>query len=179
MDRRFVVISGLPGSGKSTLARRLSPALGLALIDKDDILERLFAAKGTGDHAWRRTLSRESDRIFHTEAAASDGAVLVSFWHQPGMAADSGTPTRWLSQLSAHVVNVRCLCATEIAATRFFTRKRHAGHLDSDTFNDVLTSIGALEDLDPIDIRPRLDVDTTREPDLEAVVADIMEAFSR
>src|SRR5262245_21187082 len=98
MDRRFVVISGLPGSGKSTLAHRLAPALGLPVIDKDDILERLFESKGTGDHVWRRALSRESDRILHSDAEASNGAVVVSFWHQPGMSADSGTPTRWLSQ---------------------------------------------------------------------------------
>jgi len=44
-----------------TLARRLAPALNLGLIDKDDILDRLFEAKGIGDAAWRRAVSRESD----------------------------------------------------------------------------------------------------------------------
>jgi ABC-type proline/glycine betaine transport system ATPase subunit len=42
----YVVISGVLGSGKSTLARRLAPLLGLPLIDKDDILESLFARNG-------------------------------------------------------------------------------------------------------------------------------------
>ena len=52
----FVVISGLPGSGKTTLARRLAPALALSLIDKDDILDRLFEAKGIGDtESWPGT----------------------------------------------------------------------------------------------------------------------------
>jgi len=45
LDRRFVVVSGLPGSGKSVLAQRLSPLLGLPVIDKDDILDRLFEVK--------------------------------------------------------------------------------------------------------------------------------------
>lgn len=52
-DKPYVVISGLPGSGKSTLARRLAPLLKLPIIDKDDILERLFKEKGIGDKACR------------------------------------------------------------------------------------------------------------------------------
>lgn len=68
MNPLFVLISGLPGSGKTTLARLLAPTLNLSLIDKDEILERLFEAKGIGDPAWRRKLSRESD------------AILVSLW---------------------------------------------------------------------------------------------------
>lgn len=62
--KRFVVVSGLPGSGKSTVARLVSPALNLPVIDKDDILERLFDSKGVGDASWRRALSRQSDVIF-------------------------------------------------------------------------------------------------------------------
>jgi hypothetical protein len=92
---RFVLILGLPGSGKTTLARRLAPALHLLLIDKDDILERLFESKGVGDTAWPRTLSRESDVILEREATASNGAIVVSFWRLPGMPLDSGTPLDW------------------------------------------------------------------------------------
>src|SRR5437899_1901341 len=104
MPRLFVLISGLPASGKTTLARRLALALHLPLIDKDDILERLFESRGVADAAWRRTLSRESDAILQAEATASNGAVLASFWHLPGMPADSGTPTEWLATLSKQVV---------------------------------------------------------------------------
>jgi glucokinase len=179
MDRRFVVISGLPGSGKTTLGRRLADALKLPLIDKDEILERLFEAKGIGDHAWRRTLSRESDHILHDEAAKSDGAIIVSFWHQPGMAADSGTATRWLGQLSPAMVHVRCCCPADVAARRFFERKRHPGHLDSDSFDDLLESISAIDGLDPIHAGRRIDVDTSHEPELEPVIAEITAAFGR
>ena len=81
MRRHFVVVSGLPGSGKSTLARRLASALNLPLIDKDEILDRLFDSKGVGDSTWRRTLSRESDVILQREAVSLDGAVLAAGWN--------------------------------------------------------------------------------------------------
>src|SRR5436309_11056949 len=122
MDEGFVVISGLPGSGKSTLAQRLSPALGLPLLDKDAILERLFESKGVGDIEWRRSLSRESDLILQMEAAELRGAVLVSHWHLPGMPSDSGTPTGWICRLSGKIVNVNCECSAEVSADRFVNR---------------------------------------------------------
>jgi len=78
----------------------LRAPLNLPVIDKDDILESLFESKGTGDFAWRRALSRESDAIFQDLAKASEGALLVSFWRAPGMPQDSGTPTGWLPGLS-------------------------------------------------------------------------------
>jgi hypothetical protein len=56
------------------MALELAPLLDLTVIDKDDILERLFEVKGVGDSPWRRTLSRESDLIFRQESEASQGA---------------------------------------------------------------------------------------------------------
>jgi hypothetical protein len=165
MQRAFVVVSGLPGSGKTTLARRLAPALVLPLIDKDDILDRLFEERGVGDAAWRRSLSRESDRMLQEEAERSDGAVLVSLWHVPGMPKDSGTPTDWLETLSGPLVHVHCTCPLEIAATRFVERRRHAGHLDNQrSYADVLESLRDLHALPPASIGLRIDVDTSREP---------------
>ena len=164
---RFVVISGLPGSGKTTLARRLAPALNLPLIDKDDILDRLFEEKGIGDAAWRRALSRESDAILQREAEASNGAVLVSFWHLPGMPVDSGTPTKWLTD----VINIQCVCPPDLAVTRFRQRTRHAGHLDAAGSPDA--SIRDLARLPPLDIQPRIDVDTSGQVNVEDLVREI------
>jgi predicted kinase len=174
----FVAISGLPCSGKTTLAMRLAPALDLPLIDKDAILEELFETQGVGDGAWRRRLSRESDLRFQNEARASGGAILVSFWHLPGMARDSGTPTAWLSTLAGPFVNVHCACAPEIAAQRFLDRQRHPGHLDNRaSAAELLAGLRAISCLGGLEIGRRLDVDTSRKPDVDGLVREIAFIF--
>ena len=138
---------------KSTLARQLAPALKLPLIDKDDILERLFETKGVGDAAWRKVFSRESDEFLAAEAASSQRAVLVSHWRLPGMAEGSGTPTSWLSELPHQIVHVRCVCTPKVAAERFFNRKRHSGHLDREkSYAQVLAGIRELARLGPLEL---------------------------
>ena len=179
MRKPFVVISGLPGSGKTTLGRRLAPALSLPRIDKDDLLDRLFEAKGVGDAAWRRALSRESDVILEDEATRSSGAILVSFWRVPGMPSDSGTPANWLLAPSHHVVNVHCACEPETAANRFIQRRRHSGHLDGESSAaDVLASLRQLAQLPALDLGRRIFLDTSQEPNLPDVVRAIRGALA-
>jgi hypothetical protein len=178
--RRFVVVSGLPASGKTTVARHVATALELPLIDKDDILERLFASKGIGDAAWRRALSRESDALLRAEAERSQGAVLASFWHLDGMPEDSGTPTAWLTMLRGRLVHVRCVCPPDMAATRFAARTRHPGHLDRDTPHaTLLEGLQRLDRLAPPDLGACLDVDTSRRVAADELVRSVRAAFGQ
>lgn len=175
MARWFVVVSGLPGSGKSTIAQQLAVALGLPLLDKDEILERLFESKGIGDKNWRRMLSRESDRILQHEASASLGAVLVSHWHLPGMPMDSGTPTHWFEDLSARIVNLHCRCDAELATKRFVQRKRHPGHLDSEkTFSEISAGIERVSGFGRLTLKLNVEVDTSQPVVLDSVLREVL-----
>jgi chloramphenicol 3-O-phosphotransferase len=180
MDRRFVIVSGVPGSGKSSLARQLAPALSLPLLDKDAILERLFDLKGWDGAASRRALSRESDSILQNKAAESHGAILVSHWRLPGMSTNSGTPTNWIAELNGKVVTVHCICSAEIAAERFVRRRRHPGHGDHERLDsEILASIREVAALGRLDFGHLVEVDTEKCPDRGAVLRDIRQAFER
>lgn len=174
IKRPLVVVSGLPGSGKSTLALQVSASLNLPLVDKDDILEHLFETKGVGDAAWRRALSRESDRLLRERAEGLPGAVLVSFWHLEGMPADSGTPIDWLAAHSDRVINLRCACPVSVAAVRFANRRRHPGHLDQQRSIEAVTeSISNITRLPRLEIGQAIDIDTTLPVDVDVVVEAI------
>ena len=96
---RFVIVTGLPASGKSTVGRSVAEALGLPLLDKDEILEALFEALGVGDAPWRTRLSRAADQVLQRLALQSNGAVIASWWRHPLSRVSSGTSTDWLSSL--------------------------------------------------------------------------------
>jgi len=175
----IVVVSGLPASGKSTLSRKLAPALGLSLIDKDDILEGLFETIGVGDTDWRRRLSRASDSIVQRMARSSPGAVLTSFWRWPGMSDDSGTPIDWIAATSHRVVEVYCAIDPQLAATRFVSRPRHAGHLDQiKRYDEVVATFRALAAAGPLCIGSLLRVDTSGIVDSDAVTRDVRALLS-
>jgi len=152
----------------------LGRVLGIQMIDKDEILEALFEERGIGDRAWKKKLSRESDAMFERQARASAGAVLVSHWHVEGMPEDSGTRVEWIGELASSIVNVHCVCDVETAARRFFDRKRHAGHLDSRSIEEVIESLRKTERCGELKIGKRIDVDTACEVDIEGLARAVV-----
>ncbi|HEU5399344.1 MAG TPA: ATP-binding protein [Gammaproteobacteria bacterium] len=99
-----VALVGLPGSGKSTLAASLSGRLGLALIDRDRIRDRLFpdcrftaaekqaanqavlqtlrenCAAGTASLLDGMTFGRESERRAVRRVAVEHGFECAMLW---------------------------------------------------------------------------------------------------
>jgi hypothetical protein len=170
----FIVLSGLPASGKSSLARRLAPALGLPLLDKDDILEALFDSLGVGDGGWRTRLSRAADEVLRRMAFQTQGAVLVSWWRHPRAQGDSGTPTGWLSLLPGRLVEVYCACEPRVAAERYLGRTRHEGHLDhARNLKDLIADLERSASLGPLGLGEVIRVETGGEADLEEILREI------
>ena len=59
-------------------------------------------------------------------------------------------------------------------------RKRHVGHLDgSATFANVLGGLRSHARRGALEIEPRVDVDTTGEPEIDDLVGEIRGAFTR
>lgn len=162
----YVIFTGLPASGKTRLARSIAPSLSLPVVDKDEILEALYDALGTGDAAWRDALSRASDDVMFRAARALRDAALVSFWRREAVSESSGTPTGPLAELPGSVVEVFCRCDPEVAARRFVARTRHPGHLDATTgYHERLARFRSLAGAYPVGLGEVVTVDTSADAD--------------
>ncbi|MCU1232362.1 MAG: hypothetical protein JWP63_329 [Candidatus Solibacter sp.] len=92
----------------------------------------------------------------------------------PGMPADSGTPTGWLTELAARMVNVHCVCDAEVAAEHLVRRVRHPGHLDlARSYAGILESIRAVAMLGRLPVGTQVEVDTSQPLELEGVLRAI------
>ena len=172
--QRYIIVTGLPASGKSTIGRAVAEALGLPMLDKDEILEGLFASEGIGDAQWRIRLSRAADEALKERAMRTDGAVLASWWRHPGSDINTGTPTEWISSLSGALIELHCICPAKVAAERFLSRKRHEGHLDHlKTHDQVLESFQRFAIHGPLGIGRLIQVDTENDVELSSVLSEI------
>lgn len=172
-DRPFIVVSGLPASGKTTLASKLAAILRLPLFDKDDILEALFERAGPVDATARQSLSRMSDDVLRTIAAASQGAVIVSHWRHESAKGTSGTPVAWLKALSTTLIEVHCICPPAIAERRFRARQRHPSHNDAVRSPDLTDQFQRLAGLGPLGLGVTISVRTDEPYDIAGIIREI------
>lgn len=171
VSRILAMLSGLPASGKTTLGRPLSVALGLPLLDKDDILNSLLESLGASTVDERNRLSRASDFVLQTLARVAQGAVVTSFWRQESLSRTAGTPTHWLSEVpDTTVVEVFCQCPPSVAAERFAARHRHPGHFDGrHSAAELRQQFEQFSAAGPLGIGPLIQVDTTLDVDIDGL----------
>ncbi|ATP27151.1 hypothetical protein CR207_01260 [Chromobacterium violaceum] len=175
----LLLVSGLPGSGKSTLARGMADALAWPCLDKDDFLEALFDARGIGDAAWRRALSREADSRFLAALQAAPRAVACSWWRHPRGEGGSGTPIAGLARPGRLVLELHCRCPAELAAARFARRVRHPGHLDAQRDPGALSlQLRRAERLGPLGLGQCLILDASVQTDLSGALAWTRDALA-
>ncbi len=161
-----IVVSGLPGAGKSTVGRAVAAHAGVAFLDKDDVLERLFET----DQAPREVLSRRADDVFLDAVSFERRAVAVSFWRRPELSTTSGTPTDRLPR-DRPVTEIWCDCPAEVAHRRFFSRTRHPAHEDEHRDRaETMAQLRRLSELGPLGIGRLLRIDTTEDVITEAIV---------
>lgn len=175
----LIVVCGHPASGKTTLAAHLGRELGLAVIAKDDIKERLFDSLGTGDLEWSHRLGSAAFTVLFDQV---DRHLQLGV----SVIAEGNFRTDWagsdfdeiLGRTGARVITVVLDADVEILHARYRERAesgdRHPGHHDWVENPDAWEPYQA-----PALPGPRVCVDVTdlEQLDMTAVVDEVREVI--
>jgi predicted kinase len=141
-----VVVTGPPASGKTTLALTLSKQLGVPLIAKDGIKERLYEAFGSGDREWSRWLGRATyPLIYHfLEVHLRVGCSVVvegTFGPESANGEFADLHARW----PFAALQVFLWAPDEILLKRAEARapERHPGHVEAASIEELRTQLAA------------------------------------
>lgn len=76
---KLLIIAGMPSAGKSTIAKEISKALGLPVLEKDEIKEELFDTLGYADRAEKRKLDVAATAVLmrNAESLLTSGSSLI------------------------------------------------------------------------------------------------------
>ncbi|MFJ7906947.1 AAA family ATPase [Kitasatospora sp. NPDC096204] len=170
---QLLVVSGPPGAGKTTLAHALADALGRPAVCRDEIKERMAAAREAPvEELDRRTLAEFFRTLGGHLRAGTDVVAEAAYqdrlW-RPGLA-----PLTELAELRV----VRCVVDPESARERIARRAAEAPgravHADGELLGRIARGERPIESWVPIALdAPCLAVDTTRgwAPPLERITA--------
>lgn len=164
------MVSGAPGAGKSTLAGPLAGALGFPLLCKDVIKETLFDQLGHIAEDERRSsqqLGGASMELLWRLAGSCPSVVL-----EANFRSRSPYERERLLALSSRPIEVYCRVPIPVAARRYAQRGASASHHPVHVARTL--PVEAFHEFkDPFGIGPVIEVDTTREVDIEALAVEV------
>jgi predicted kinase len=163
-----IVVTGPPAAGKTTLAREIARRLRMPLIAKDAIKESLFDGLGTGDLEWSRRLGEATylAMLALVEESVAAGASVVV---EANFVRGSEIETR-LAALPARFVQLHCSAPLEVLLTRYGTRERHPGHVDSERIDALRESVESGRH-DPLELPGEtIRLETSHEVDLASLL---------
>lgn len=168
--KRALLVNGVPASGKSSVAHALAGRTGWPLFAVDTIKEPFFKELAPVDRDLNRRLGRAAyAAIFDTIAAFPDGqTVIVDAWF-------GFQPTEVLTGHSARaglalLAELWCEAPPEVVGARYAARVPHRPkeHPGLEYVPDLVALAGRAR---PLDLGPRLTIDTTTPLDIAAIVA--------
>jgi predicted kinase len=162
-----VVVTGMPGTGKTTIAEALSRDLGLPLVSRDRIKERLYDTLGIGDVEWSDRLGGAAFALLFDSAR-----VMLESGHAVMLEANffRGTEQEFVALPPHRAIQIHCKAPLDVLIARYADRPRHRGHHDAEKLKVLPARFqsGAHEPLDlPGDL---ITVDTSHRVDLHALV---------
>lgn len=164
-----ILLTGLPGSGKTTLSRPMAKELHLPVLHLDTIKEAIFDSVGYSTRAWSEFLSTAGREIGMRQLPQVGPCILDMFM----TLAEARARLKDQAEL---VVEIHCRLSYEAAYERFSVRarsgERHPGHVDTEvTFEFYKSALIPYMVDRPFRLGgPVLEVDTSREVDLAALV---------
>jgi predicted kinase len=142
----IVVVTGPPASGKTTLATAIADEIGLPMIAKDAIKERLYDALGPGDREWSMRLGRATYPllfdILAQELRASRSVVVdATFGPRVANREFAALHQRW----PFDALQIYCTAPRDVLLARYAARApaRHPGHLDASIGEEVAAALDA------------------------------------
>jgi len=172
-QRDTIVLSGAPGTGKTTVATRLSLDLRFPLLSLDAIKEALGDVLGTGDEDWSDQVGDAAAEIVFRLNRSYVDAVVEGWWRRERR-------ERALTELQG-CVEIFCTCDPELAEARMRARHGAGRHpIHRDVINPAVhTKVADLvRTVQPLGVgRSLIEIDTTEDPDLDAVIVRVRESL--